>query len=173
MVFGYGQPPSSTAFESVWTIRFAHTPYSFRSSSFSPHRWRQSTKYAWHTSVAYTLLLPCGGSATCWRLPSLNTELMLCFACTKSRLIQVCHAKQPTPMQHFRMYHTYSVAPVNAWRRTVAHKWLFLWRVNSKDKLCCKVSWYKSSISYHSRCWWLLFFRRWRVFIVKIRLLRQ
>ena len=48
-------------------------------------------------SVAYTFSLPCGGGATCWRLPSLNTELMLCFAGTRPRLIQECHAKQPTP----------------------------------------------------------------------------
>ena len=38
-------------------------------------------------NVAYTFPLPCGGSATCWRLPSLNTELMPCFADTRPALI--------------------------------------------------------------------------------------
>jgi hypothetical protein len=48
-------------------------------------------------SVAYTFPLPCGGGPTCWRLPSLNTELMLCFTGTCPKLIQICHAKHPMP----------------------------------------------------------------------------
>ena len=91
--------------QSVWPIRFAHKPSSFRSSTSFPHRWRQSEKYAYHTSVAYTFLLPCGGSATCWRLPSLNTESRELF-CWHLPLAY-CHATQNKPRMCYAAYLQY------------------------------------------------------------------
>lgn len=120
IVFGFGQSPSSTAYESVCTIRFAHTTYSFRSSTYFPHRF-SNQKSMPGTKRSLYFLLPCGGCATCLRLLSLAQKAMNCFAVTNSRFIFMPR-KTSYAYATLRIFNTHSVAPVNAWRRSVAQK---------------------------------------------------
>lgn len=121
MVFGCGQSPLSTAYKTVCTIRFAHTAYSFRSSSFSPHRWRQSKKYARHKSIAYifcylAVRAPPAGVYRRWH----RKPRIVLLALTPGSLS--CHAKQATHVLRLSIFNTTGAAPVNAWRRTVTQK---------------------------------------------------
>lgn len=120
MVFGFSQSPLSTAYESVWTIRFAHRPYIFRSSSYFPHRWRKSKKYANSQSVAYIFCFLAVGAPPAGVYRRWHRKLRIVLL-AQEPLLLTFHAKQATHVLRLNISNNTGAAPVNAWRRVVAH----------------------------------------------------
>jgi hypothetical protein len=75
-----------------------------------------------NTKRSLYFLLPCGGSATCWRytVAGHRKPRIVLLALTPGSLS--CHAKQATHVLRLHIFNTYGAATVNAWRRTVAQK---------------------------------------------------